>query len=191
MGGWSGPHHFDVVLGRHLGQALLGEGRHVGLRDHDGAPHALVAHTLRERLDRLHAHLVLLREEHEDLRAGRQSRRPLSVQSFAVPLYSPIKQMVVQSDSRLTCPTSPCTTSLLPDLSDLQLGRLMHFVIGQHATLRCMVVPLAGLQHCLSNFLTKQVAPCTELPCAIVAHLLCWVVLLGRQYCEVVLPGVI
>jgi hypothetical protein len=66
-------HHLDRVLGRHLGQALAGEGRHGDLGDDDGAKHALRPHAFRQVFDLFDAHLGLVSrpaEEDKDLVGG-------------------------------------------------------------------------------------------------------------------------
>ena len=65
--GGTGTHRFYVELVPHLHEALLGEGRDVSDCDHDGSADPLAAHALGIRFDGLHAHLLILRVEHEDL----------------------------------------------------------------------------------------------------------------------------
>ena len=66
-------HHFNVVFWCHLLQALPRKGRHVDLGDHDSPVDALIPHALCKCLDGLHAHLLLLREEHKHLQQAADS----------------------------------------------------------------------------------------------------------------------
>ena len=66
-------HHFDVVFWSHLLQTLPRKGRHVDLGDHDSPVDALIPHALCKCLDGLHAHLLLLREEHKHLQRAADS----------------------------------------------------------------------------------------------------------------------
>mmetsp|Transcript_11315 Transcript_11315/g.40847 ORF Transcript_11315/g.40847 Transcript_11315/m.40847 type:complete len:207 (-) Transcript_11315:145-765(-) len=72
------------ALRRALEQGLLREGRERRLHDDDRAKHALVLHALRVLLDRLHAHFLLLREEHKDVLGRIVPSREHQRQRFAL-----------------------------------------------------------------------------------------------------------